>query len=147
VTRRFPLGQLDCSIAHTLEVVGDRWTLLIVREAFLGVRRFEGFLERLPVARNILADRLEMLVARGVLRRVAYQEHPPRFEYRLTAKGRDLFPVLMAMMRWGDRHEAGEAGPSLDVAHAACGTSIDVRVVCPACEAALTAGETRAVRG
>ncbi len=143
---RFPLSNLECSIARTLEVVGERWTLLIVRDAFTGVRRFDDFLTRLPMARNILADRLQTLVEHGVLRRERYQERPERFEYRLTPKGQDLYPVLMALMQWGDRYEAGADGPPLAIVHRDCGHAITVDVRCPSCEQALEPRATRATR-
>jgi DNA-binding HxlR family transcriptional regulator len=96
-------GQI-CSIARALEVVGDRWTLLIVRDVALGRTRFDQLLESLGVASNVLADRLSRLVADGVLERVRYSERPERFEYRLTKKGAELRVVLLALMQWGDRH-------------------------------------------
>jgi DNA-binding HxlR family transcriptional regulator len=98
-------GQV-CSIARTLEVVGDRWTLLIVRDVALGLRRFDVLLDSLGVASNVLTDRLGRLVTDGVLERVRYSERPQRFEYRLTKKGRELGVALIALMQWGDRHLA-----------------------------------------
>ena len=94
----------NCSIARALELVGERWTLLIIRDAFLGRRRFDEFQESLGVARNVLAERLIRLVEEGILERRAYSERPPRFEYRLTEQGRDLAVPLLALMQWGDRH-------------------------------------------
>lgn len=94
----------DCSVARALELVGERWTLLVVRDAFLGRRRFEEFQESLGIARNVLADRLQKLVEHGVFERVRYQERPERFEYRLTPKGRDLRVALAALMQWGDEY-------------------------------------------
>ena len=93
-----------CSIARTLEVVGDRWTLLIIRDVVLGHSRFDEFLDSLGIASNVLTDRLNRLVAEGVLERILYNKRPERFEYRLTKKGRELGPVLIALMQWGDRH-------------------------------------------
>ena len=93
-----------CSIARTLEVVGDRWTLLIVRDVLLGKRRFDELLESLGVASNVLSDRLNRLVDEEILERVAYSERPPRCEYRLTAKGKELRVPLLALMQWGDRY-------------------------------------------
>ncbi|MFC6091024.1 winged helix-turn-helix transcriptional regulator [Saccharothrix lopnurensis] len=130
--RRTYDGQV-CSIARTLEVVGERWTLLIVRDAFYGVTRFDGFLNRLPIARNVLSDRLNGLVDHGVLERVLYQDRPPRHEYRLTAKGRRLAPVLMTLMEWGDHHLAGEAGPPSVAEHNDCGGRVSTRLVCACC--------------
>jgi DNA-binding HxlR family transcriptional regulator len=97
-------GQESCSVALTLEIVGERWTWLIVRDAFLGLARFAQFRDSLGIAPNILSDRLGRLVAEGILERVRYQERPPRYEYRLTEKGADLFTALNAVRQWGDRH-------------------------------------------
>ncbi len=94
----------DCSIARALEVVGERWTLLIVRDAFLGLRRFDQFQESLGIARNVLTGRLNRLVDEGILERVRYSERPERFEYRLTDKGRDLYVALTALRQWGDTY-------------------------------------------
>src|SRR3954447_20336744 len=95
-----------CSVARALEVLGERWTLLILRDAFLGTRRFDDFQRNLGVARNVLQSRLQRLVDEGVLRRVRYQQRPERFEYRLTRKGVDLWPILVALMKWGDKYTA-----------------------------------------
>ncbi|MFI9814589.1 winged helix-turn-helix transcriptional regulator [Saccharothrix variisporea] len=124
-----------CSIARTLEVVGERWTLLIVRDAVRGVTRFDGFLASLAIARNVLSDRLAGLVRHGVLERVPYQERPPRHEYRLTAKGRELVPALLALMEWGDRHLCDESGPPVVPEHADCGGRVDVHLTCRGCSA------------
>ena len=140
-------AQMECSVARTLAVVGERWTLLIVRDAFNGVRRFDDFLDSLGIARNILADRLQRLVEDGVLERRRYQEHPERFEYRLTEKGRDLYPLLIAMQRWGDRYQAGAAGPALAITHRDCGHELDVSVRCPRCDTAVTPRDVRVDRG
>jgi DNA-binding HxlR family transcriptional regulator len=103
VLKRTYEGQ-NCSIARALELVGDRWTLLIVRDALLGLHRFDEFQQSLGVARNVLSDRLSRLVSDGLLERSAYSDRPPRFEYRLTEKGRELGVPLLALMQWGDRH-------------------------------------------
>lgn len=110
----------NCSVARALEVVGERWTLLIVRDAFLGVTRFDRFAERLGIAPNVLARRLETLVEAEVLERRAYSEAPLRHEYVLTARGRELFPVIMALLGWGDAHLAPHGEPVL-VTHRGCG--------------------------
>jgi len=94
----------NCSIARALEIVGERWTLLIVRDAFLGKRRFDEFQQSLGISRNVLAERLGRLVDEGVLDRVLYQEHPQRYEYRLTTKGRDLHLALTGLRQWGDEY-------------------------------------------
>jgi DNA-binding HxlR family transcriptional regulator len=111
VLKRDYEGQ-NCSIARALEVVGERWTLLIVRDAFLGLRRFDEFQERLGIARNVLADRLNRLVDEGILERVRYSERPGRFEYQLTRKGRDLVPALVSLGQWGDKYRS-EKPPTL----------------------------------
>ncbi len=105
------VGESCCSVARTLSVIGDPWTLLIVREVFLGTARFEDFHARLHVTRHLLADRLKKLVHAGVLRRVPYQDRPARYDYQLTEKGQDLFPVIMALRGWGDRWMAGAEAP------------------------------------
>lgn len=97
-------GQEACSVARTLEIVGERWTWLIVRDAFLGLKRFDEFQESLGVARNVLADRLRRLVDAGIFERVLYAERPARYEYVLTERGRDLFTALNALRQWGDEH-------------------------------------------
>jgi DNA-binding HxlR family transcriptional regulator len=102
----------NCSIARALEVVGERWTLLIVRDAFLGRRRFDEFQESLGISRNVLAERLGRLVDEGILDRVLYQDRPPRYEYRLTQKGRDLHLALTGLRQWGDRY-ISEQPPTL----------------------------------
>jgi DNA-binding HxlR family transcriptional regulator len=94
----------DCSIARALEVVGERWTLLIIRDAFLGLRRFDQFHQSLGIARNVLTDRLNRLVDAGILDRVRYSERPERYEYRLTPKGRDLAVTLAGLRQWGDKY-------------------------------------------
>ncbi len=130
--RRTYDGQV-CSIARTLEVVGERWTLLIVRDALRGVSRFDGFLSCLPIARNVLSDRLNGLVDHGVLERVPYQDRPPRHEYRLTTKGRRLAAVLVALMEWGDLYLAGEAGPPSVAEHNGCGGRVSTHLACEGC--------------
>ncbi len=122
----------DCSIAATLAAVGDRWTLLILRDLFRGVRRFEHLRSDLGIARNLLTDRLQRLVDLEIVHRVPYQDRPVRHEYRLTAKGADLSPALVALMHWGDRWYAVDGPPTLLV-HDSCGTPLDQAVSCPAC--------------
>ncbi len=127
------LAEQPCSIARSVAVIGDRWTLMILRDCFLGVRRFEAFRDRLGISRTIVADRLKRLVEEGVLKRVPYQDNPTRFEYRLTEKGLELHPVVMAIVHWGDRHYAGEAGPPLLHRHKACGHDFHVVQTCSEC--------------
>ena len=122
----------SCSVAATLSVVGDPWTLLILRDAFSGVRRFDDWQQRLGVARNVLAARLKTLVAHGVLETRLYSEHPPRKDYVLTPKGRDLMPVLLTLKAWGDRHVYGQDCEPVDFVHD-CGAVLSPAVVCEAC--------------
>jgi len=141
------IGWMPCSIARTLEVVGERWTMLVIREAFGGAHRFEEFQRNLGVARNVLATRLAALVRHGIVTRVRYQERPRRFEYRLTEKGFDLYPVVVAMMRWGDRWLAGSDGPPLVLIHKACEHDIAPALACGHCRKAIGARDVRAVVG
>jgi DNA-binding HxlR family transcriptional regulator len=127
------LDREPCSLARALSVVGDRWTLLVLRECFLGVRRFEAFEARLGIARHVLAGRLKKLTEAGVLEKSSYQERPRREEYRLTAMGRDLYPVLLALLQWGDRHMAGEEGPPVTRVHNPCGHATHGVMVCSEC--------------
>lgn len=141
------LEQERCSVARTVSVIGDRWTLLVLRDCFLGVRRFEEFQQRLTISRPMLADRLGKLVKVGVLKKIAYQEAPVRHEYRLTAKGMDLHPIIMAIVHWGDVHMAGKAGPPLLHRHVGCGHLFDPVTVCSECSAALKAKDVAVERG
>lgn len=127
----------NCSIARALEVVGERWTLLLVRDMLLGITRFEDFQRHLGMATNVLTDRLSLLVDEGVVIRDPYQERPERFHYRLTAKGRELYSVIGALMAWGDRHYAPD-GPPLLLGHEACGGSPAQAVTCADCGEDLT---------
>jgi DNA-binding HxlR family transcriptional regulator len=113
------ISSVNCSVARALAVVGERWTLLIVREAFDGVRRYRDFRDRLGIASNLLATRLDTLVATGVMRRVPYREPGgrQRYEYELTERGLDLRPTLIALLQWGDKYLADPEGPSVIVRH------------------------------
>jgi DNA-binding HxlR family transcriptional regulator len=97
-------GQESCSVAQVLEIIGERWTWLIIRDAFLGITKFIDFEQSLGIARNVLTDRLNRLVDEGIFERVLYQERPARYEYRLTPKGADLFTALNALRQWGDQY-------------------------------------------
>jgi DNA-binding HxlR family transcriptional regulator len=121
-----------CSVAAALSVIGDPWTLLILRDAFFGVRRFDDWQARLGVARNVLAARLKTLVDHGVLETRLYSEHPPRKDYLLTQKGRDLRPVILALKAWGDAHVYGDDAQPMDFVHS-CGAVLKPRMVCDAC--------------
>jgi DNA-binding HxlR family transcriptional regulator len=124
-----------CSIGRAMEILGERWTLLILRECFYGVRRYSVMQRNLGIARNILSARLQLLVRSGVLERSRYQDEPERFEYRLTAMGMDLYPAVVSIMRWGDRHLCDDAAPV--VLRHSCGHSADPVLVCAHCRAEL----------
>src|SRR5271165_3466794 len=136
-----------CSIAGALEVVGERWSLLIVRDVFLGLRRFDQMQNHLGIARNVLQARLTKLIDEGVLERRLYEERPPRHEYRLSEKGLDLWPTVVALMQWGDRYAVPAAGPPVLLEHRDCGGAVDEHRVCEACGARLSVRDARAVPG
>ncbi len=121
-----------CSILATLGVIGDFWTMGVLRCAGFGMRRFGEFQAELGVATNVLTDRLSRLVDAGILERVLYQERPPRHEYGLTVSGLELAPVIVALKRWGDRH-LQEAGPWTSIRHRGCPSAVEVAMVCPDC--------------
>ena len=133
------LAQEDCSLARSLAVIGDRWTLLILREAFLRVRRFDAFQARLGIARRVLTERLNSLVADGIFDRIAYQQRPERFEYRLTDKGLALYPVVLSLVHWGDSYYAGTDGPPVLHRHKGCGHDFRSVLTCSECGEALGA--------
>src|ERR1700712_112974 len=129
----------SCSVAKSLEVIGERWTLLIVREVMRRRRRFGEIQDSLGIARNVLSARLQHLVAEGILERRAYQESPPRHEYFLTAKGLDLWPALIALRGWGDRYSTGPDGPPSLILHKNCGGEVSDRGICERCGEVLNA--------
>jgi DNA-binding HxlR family transcriptional regulator len=134
-----------CSIARTLDIVGEKWALLAVREAFLGNRRFDEIVRRTGAPRDTMAARLRTLVGAGILERRQYSEHPARFEYRLTEAGRDLYPVILTLMRWGDRYLAGADGPPLVLEHHGDHRLVP-EVVCADCGEPVRIGDTRPSR-
>ena len=146
---RFQYSAENCSIRRTLEIVGEKWTLLVLREAFYGVRRFDDFHRALGCARNLLTARLRTLVAEGILSRRPY--HKPgrrsRYEYRLTDKGMELFPALVALMQWGDRWTADAAGPPVEVLHRGCGGTVSAELSCSDGHRRLSARDTEAIPG
>jgi DNA-binding HxlR family transcriptional regulator len=141
------LGEQTCSMSRTLSVIGDRWTLLILRDCFLKVRRFDDFQSRLGIGRPILADRLQKLVDSFVLTKVAYQQSPTRYEYRLTQKGLDLYPVIMAIVHWGDVHMSGKKGRPLLHRHTTCGHDFDPVQVCSECAEPLDPRQVQVLPG
>ncbi|MFV2197842.1 winged helix-turn-helix transcriptional regulator [Nocardiopsis sp. LOL_012] len=130
--RRASFADMNCSIAQALEVIGPWWTPLIIRDALMGVTRFDHFQSRLGIARNVLTQRLDHLVTHGVLEAVPYQDRPPRYDYRLTDKGRDLWTVLTALRQWGDTWLADE-GPPVEAVHRTCEHTARALPVCSAC--------------
>ena len=138
----------NCAVARSAAIVGERWVWVILRQAFNGARRFEDYQRGIGLARNVLTDRLNWLVAHGILERRPYAEHTTRDlnEYRLTAKGRALFPVYVALMQWGNEW-TGLAAPPVDLLHKPCGHRVGVRVVCSQCGQDINARDTEPVVG
>ncbi len=131
------IDQLPCSLARTLSVIGDRWTMLIIRNCFLGVRRFDDFQRQLGITRHLLASRLKKLVEEEVLRKVPYGDGGGRFEYRLTAKGMDLYPIVMTMVDWGNRWMSDPDGPPLRHIHQTCERPFRPVLTCSECGEAI----------
>jgi len=138
---------LDCSVAKALEVIGERWSLLIVRSVMHGNRRFGEMQESLGIARNVLSARLQRLVDEEILERRAYQESPPRYEYFLTQKGLDLWPALIALLNWGDRYSPDPEGPRRLIVHKQCGGTVSERGICESCGKLLTARDAKQLPG
>jgi DNA-binding HxlR family transcriptional regulator len=142
--KRTSLANQPCSIARTLDVVGEWWAPLILRDVAYGVRRFGEIQEDLGISANVLADRLDALVAAGVLETHVYQQRPERHEYRLTEKGADAIPALLALMRWGDRWTWPDGRGPVRVVHHDCGHDVSVEVRCQSCDRELELSELRA---
>lgn len=140
------IGDQTCPVARSLSVLGDRWTMLVLREAFWRVRRFEQFQERTGAPRPVLAERLKMLVDEGVFERRLYSERPDRYEYRLTEKGLALYPVVISLLEWGEQWmtEPDEA-PVVELRHRTCGATIHPHLACPDCGYPLTARDIEAL--
>jgi DNA-binding HxlR family transcriptional regulator len=144
--KRTSFEDVNCSVAQCLEVVGEWWSMLIIRDVFLGVNRFDEIQERLGISRNVLQQRLTHLVEADVLKKVPYQDNPVRYDYKLTERGRDLWPVLTAMRQWGDKWAAPD-GPPLQVEHKGHGHLANVVGVCEACGERVGPRDLRAVPG
>jgi DNA-binding HxlR family transcriptional regulator len=127
------IDQQTCSVARALAIVGERWTLLILRDAFLGVRRFDQFQHSLGITRHRLSERLGKLVQQGVMVKVPYHQRPLRHEYRLTRMGLGLYPVLMSLARWGDEWLDRGEGPPLEYTHQRCGVKTQPVLACSEC--------------
>jgi DNA-binding HxlR family transcriptional regulator len=121
------------SVGAAVELLGDRWTFLILREAFFGTRRFNEFAQNLGLSRNILSDRLKTLVAKGIFETHPYGPGGTRHEYHLAESGRDVFPIVVALLQWGDKHLAGPRGPSIVLKHRLCGNDADPLLTCTSC--------------
>jgi DNA-binding HxlR family transcriptional regulator len=147
VVKKTSFAGMHCSIAQSLEVIGEWWTLLILRDAFLGVTRFDDFASRLGIARNVLTARLDTLVANDVLTRVPYDEARGRYDYRLTDKGRALLPLMTALRQWGDEWILGEDRAPVVIEHIACGHLSKAVLTCDHCGDELTTSTVRARRG
>lgn len=145
--KRTSLAGMTCSIARTMDVIGEWWTPLILRDLFAGISRFEDLRRDLGIATNVLADRLATLVREGVVERVPAPGGSSRSEYALTDKGRDLYPVILAVMAWGDRWTTGEHGPPARIVHNSCGRHSMPTVVCSACGEPLTDANSTAHAG
>ncbi|MDL9947240.1 helix-turn-helix domain-containing protein [Gordonia sp. ABSL11-1] len=144
--RRATFTEMNCSVAQTLEIIGEWWTLLIIRDALFGVTRFDEFSNRLGIARNVLTQRLDALVEHGVMVKEPYQDKPVRYDYRLTDKGRDLWTVLSALRQWGDKW-AVDGPPPVVTSHRSCGHTMTVEPVCSECGERVTGGSLRIHRG
>ena len=132
IMRKANLADLPCSLARSLQIVGEWWTLLVLRDICLGWNRFEAIHDHIGIARNILKARLDTLVEHEIVERRRYQEHPERYEYAPTVKGRELMPILLAIVAWGDRW-ASPDGPPMLFTHETCGHDLVATVVCRAC--------------
>jgi DNA-binding HxlR family transcriptional regulator len=124
----------NCNIAAALSIVGEKWTFLVLREAFNGIRRFDDMQRRTGAPRQVLSNRLTTLVDEGILRRARYQEEGqrPRNEYRLTEKGLELFPVIVALLEWGDKYAGWPGGPAVELTHRGCGAPVHLELACAA---------------
>ena len=147
VMQRAELGEQNCSVARTLDVIGDRWTPLVLRDVAIGVSRFEAIQRDLGISRKVLAQRLQHLVEHEVVVPVPYQDHPPRHDYRLTAKGNDLAMVLLAMQQFSDKWSFGEQGPPIQWMHLDCGHVGPTVTCCGGCGAEVGPGEAAPLRG
>jgi len=147
VMRLTSLSEMNCSIARTLDVVGEWWTPLILRDAFRGTRRFDDFQASLGMARSVLTARLRKLTEQGILERREYSHHPPRYEYLLTEKGLALFPVIVALMEWGDTWAPNPAGPPTVFVHDTCGNVTQPVLTCPHCRGEVTTANTHSEPG
>ncbi|MHA3982208.1 winged helix-turn-helix transcriptional regulator [Acinetobacter venetianus] len=141
------IGDQPCSVARTLSVLGDRWTMLILRNAFMGVRRFDDFQRSLGLTRHVLSERLKRLVEHEILVKVPYVQRQERFEYQLSEKGLDLYPIILAMVQWADKWMDLGMGKPLEFTHKSCGKKINPKVVCSECNDAIHVQDVRVAAG
>lgn len=144
---RNEFSAMTCSVARALDAVGDPWTGLILRDLSLGITRFDTIQRNLGISRKLLSQRLQRMAEHGIVERVPYQDNPPRYDYRLTEKGDDLGPVLLALKAWGDRWAAGEDGIPMLFRHDRCGNDIALVPVCPVCEEVVQRGDVTPTLG
>jgi len=145
--QRTDFGEMACSIARTLDVIGEPWSPLVLRNIYIGITRFDQLQQSLGISRKVLTERLKWLTSKGVLERRQYSARPPRQEYILRAKGLELFEVLMVMVAWGDRWLAGEAGPPVLYPHHACGKTGHAELTCSECGAQMRATDIDVLPG
>ncbi len=141
------IGDQPCSVARTLSILGDRWTMLILRNAFMGVRRFDDFQRSLGLTRHVLSERLKRLVEHDILVKVPYVERQERFEYKLTEKGLDLYPIILSMTQWADKWMDMGLGKPIEFTHKTCGNKMTPKMVCSECNELIKAKEVRASAG
>ncbi|RZF54720.1 transcriptional regulator [Acinetobacter halotolerans] len=141
------IGDQPCSVARTLSVLGDRWTMLILRNAFMGVRRFDDFQRSLGLTRHVLSERLKRLVEHGILAKVPYVERQERFEYQLTEKGLDLYPIMLSMIQWADKWMDMGLGKPIEFTHKRCGKKMIPKIVCSECDEPIQVKDVRATAG
>lgn len=141
------LSEQTCSIARTLSVLGDRWTMMVVRNAFLGIRRFDDFQSNLGITRHVLSDRLKRLVEHDILKKTPYHDRQERFEYRLTDKGRDLYPILLTLAAWGDKWMDEGNGPPIVYFHTTCEHTFTPLLVCSECHEPVQARRVKPLVG
>lgn len=133
-----------CPISRLMDITGDRWSFLILRDLFSGIRRFDALRKNLGISKKVLSQRLTTLVNAELLIRVPYQERPLRYEYRLTARGRDIFPVLIMMMRWSNRWLFNDGEATIELSHLECGEHLDAKITCGHCSGAVTPARIKA---
>jgi DNA-binding HxlR family transcriptional regulator len=144
---RTSFARMRCSLARGLEMIGDWWSPLIIRDLFLNITRFDELVEDLGISRNLLTRRLNSLVASGVIERVAYQQRPVRYAYRLTEAGRDLVPAISALTAWGDRWARPREGSPILFVHQSCGHLFEPKVTCSACAEVVSAESVKPIPG